>query len=69
MISSNKGGQSKKPQSKIQRRLRAISGDQNDQESRVTAKNLQDKAKNNSFAMVTHTDAAGADIDDTETEI
>lgn len=35
----------------------------------MTAKVLQDKAKNNSFAMVTHNDAIGADIDDSDTEI
>jgi hypothetical protein len=51
MLSNNKSV-SKKPQSKIQRRLRAISGDQNEEGSKVTAEKLQNKAKSNSFAMI-----------------
>ena len=49
--------------SALKRRLRAISGDQNDETQKITAEKLKNMAKSNSFAMI-----GAADIPDEESD-
>ena len=52
-VSISKQGKNK-PMSKIQMRMRAISGDsQDDSNLKINSKNLQEKAEENPFSMIT----------------
>ena len=72
-ISSQTGGQPAQNQlSKIQRRLRAISGDSNDNQQKLTATTLKEKAKKSmsaSFTLVAREDVPNEIEDRSDTEI